>query len=267
MTVAVTGRRESGAAPPPVPAVEAAAQEAPGVLARLGSGPEGLAEAEAARRLAVVGPNAVRSYRARPWPVLWSQLRSPLLILLAVTALASAVLGQGSDAVIIGVILVASVGLGFANEYKAAKAAEALHSSIHHRCVVRRDGHPRDLDVTGLVPGDVVDLQLGQVVPADLRLLATAGLECDESVLTGESVPAEKSAGPVAAGTPLAELSDCALMGTVVRAARAPAWWWRRAGRPSSGGSRSGWGSGSPRPSSRWGCASSRCCWCGWPGC
>jgi Mg2+-importing ATPase len=204
--------------PSPVPAVEAAALGRAEVLARLGSGPQGLAEGEAARRLGVAGPNAVRSYRARPWPVLWSQLRSPLLLLLAVTALASAFLGQGSDAVIIGVILVASVGLGFANEYKAAKTAEALHSGIHHRCVVRRDGHPRNLDVTGLVPGDVVDLQLGQVVPADLRLLDVAGLECDESVLTGEPVPAEKSAGPVPAGTPLAELSDCALMGTVVRA-------------------------------------------------
>jgi len=218
VAVALSGGRQSAAVPSPVPAVEAAALGGADVLARLGSGLEGLAEGEASRRLGVVGPNAVRSYRARPWPVLLGQLRSPLLILLAVTALASAFLGQGSDAVIIGVILVASVGLGFANEYKAAKTAEALHSSIHHRCVVRRDGHVRDLDVTELVPGDVVDLQLGQVVPADLRLLDTAGLECDESVLTGEPVPAEKSAGPVAAGTPLAELAGCALMGTVVRA-------------------------------------------------
>jgi Mg2+-importing ATPase len=74
------------------------------------------------------------------------------------------------------------------------------------------------VDVTELVPGDVVDLQLGQVVPADLRLLAAAGLECDESVLTGESLPAEKFPAPVPAGTPLAELASCALMGTVVRA-------------------------------------------------
>ncbi len=217
MAVAVSGGRESAAVPSPVPAVEAAVLGGAEVLARLGSGAQGLAEGEAVRRLGVVGPNAVRSYRAQPWPVLLSQLRSPLLLLLAVTALASAFLGQGSDAVIIGVILVASVGLGFANEYKAAKTAEALHSSIHHRCVARRDGHPRNLDVTELVPGDVVDLQLGQVVPADLRLLDVAGLECDESVLTGESMPSEKSAEPVVPGTSLAELSGCALMGTVVR--------------------------------------------------
>ena len=156
--------------------------------------------------------------------MLRGQLRSPLLLLLAVTALLSAFLGQASDAVIILVILVASVGLGFVNEYKAAKTAEALHAGIHHDCVTWRDGHPHTVDVTELVPGDVVDLQLGQVVPADMRLLTTAGLECDESVLTGESLPVDKSTGPVAAGSPLAELSCCALMGTVVRAARPPAW-------------------------------------------
>jgi P-type Mg2+ transporter len=217
LAVAVPTSKE-GAAPPLVTAVEAAALSIPDVLARLASTPEGLAEGEAARRLRVVGPNAVRSHRARALPVLLGQLRSPLLGLLAVTAVASAFLGQASEAVIIGVILVASVGLGFVNEYKAAKTAEALHSSIRHRCVVLREGHPRTVDVTELVPGDVVELRLGQVVPADLRLLAAAALECDESVLTGESSPAEKSATPVAAGTPLAELQSCALMGTVVRA-------------------------------------------------
>jgi Mg2+-importing ATPase len=219
MAVALPARaRESAAVPPPVTVAEAAALPASDVLARLESDTRGLAEGEAARRLRVIGPNAVRSYRARALPVLLSQLRSPLLLLLAVTALASAFLGQASDAVIIGVILLASVGLGFVNEYKAAKTAEALHSGIHHSCVVLREGHPRKVDVTELVPGDVVDLQLGQVVPADLRLLATAALECDESVLTGESLPAEKSADPVPAGAPLAELACCALLGTVVRA-------------------------------------------------
>jgi P-type Mg2+ transporter len=221
VTVAVPGRRqskESAAPSSPLTTAAAAALPVHDVLDRLESGLEGLPEDEARRRLVTAGPNAVRSHRARAWPVLARQLRSPLLALLTVTAVASAFVGQASDAMIIGTILLASVGLGFGNEYKAEKTAEALHSSVRHRCVVLRDGHPRDTDVTELVPGDVVDLQLGQVVPADLRLLAAAGLECDESVLTGESLPAEKTPAPVPAGTPLAELTSSALMGTVVRA-------------------------------------------------
>ena len=160
----------------PLGVVAAGALAVPGALARLGSDRAGLTPAEAARRLRALGPNAVRSHRARAFPVLGRQLRSPLLILLAVTAVASFFAGERGDAVIIGVIPLASVGLGFVNEYRAEKAAEALHSNIRHRCVVLRDGHPRSADVTELVPGDVVDLQLGEVVPADVRLLATAGL-------------------------------------------------------------------------------------------
>jgi len=232
------------------------------VLARLDSSRTGLTAAEAARRLRVLGPNAVRSHGARAFPVLGRQLRSPLLILLAVTACASFFIGERSGAVIIGVILLASVGLGFVNEYRAEKAAEALHSSIRHRCVVLRSGQPQSADVTELVCGDVIDLQLGEVVPADVRLLATAGLECEKSVLTGESVPAEKSAEAVPAGTPLAELSCCALMGTVVRAGSGTGVVVATGGRRSSAGSPSASESTSPRPSSRSGCASSPCCSC-----
>jgi len=176
MAVAVPRREEGAVVPSPVMAAEAATLGADDVLARLRTGAGGLPADEAARRLRVTGPNAVRSHQVHAWSLLASQLRSPLLILLAVTALASAFLGQSSDAIIIGVILAASVGMGFVNEYKAAKTAEALHSSVRHSCVVLRDGHPRTVDVTDLVPGDVVDLQLGQVVPADLRLLAVAVL-------------------------------------------------------------------------------------------
>jgi Mg2+-importing ATPase len=197
---------------------EAASLTADEVLARLGSTRSGLADVESAARLRANGPNAVRSHRTRALVVLGRQFRSPLLILLAVTAVASFFVGERSDALIIGVILSASVGLGFVNEYRAAKAAEALHSRIRHRCAVTRGGHSRSVDVTELVSGDVVTLQLGQVVPADIRLLATAGLECEESALTGESLPVAKSADPVPAGMPLAELASCALMGTVVHA-------------------------------------------------
>ncbi|MFF3404696.1 magnesium-translocating P-type ATPase [Streptomyces sp. NPDC002742] len=182
---------------------------------------EGLGDAEVLRRQARFGPNAVATHRARVFPVLWHQLRSPLLGLLAAAAVVSFLVGERNDAVIIGLIVSASVGLGFVNEYRAERAAEALHSQIRHQTVALRDGRAALVDVTALVPGDVVELRLGDIVPADLRLIAVTGLECDESVLTGESLPVDKSLAAVAVGTPLAELSGCALMGTVVRAGAA----------------------------------------------
>jgi P-type Mg2+ transporter len=182
---------------------------------------EGLSGEEVARRQARYGPNAVSSHRARLLPVLWHQLRSPLLGLLLAAAIASYFVGERSDAVIIGVIVGLSVGLGFVNEYRAEKAAEALHSQIRHQTVVIRGGRPITVDVTTLVPGDVVELRLGEIVPADIRLFAVSGLECDESVLTGESLPVDKNTIPVSPGTALAELSGCALMGTVVHAGSA----------------------------------------------
>lgn len=178
----------------------------------------GLSSVEVNERQARWGPNAVSSHRARFWPVLWHQVRSPLLALLLIAALASYFVGEKSDAVIIAVIVALSVGLGFVNEYRAEKAAEALHDQIHHETVVTRDGSRSTVDVTELVPGDLVDLRLGDIVPADLRLIGAAGLACDESVLTGESLPVDKNTDPVGGATPLAELTGCALMGTVVNA-------------------------------------------------
>jgi Mg2+-importing ATPase len=201
------------------PITSAATTSASDVLIELGaSATEGLPSVEAARRQTQWGPNAVSTHRARLLPVLWHQLRSPLLALLLTAAVASYFVGERSDAIIIGVIVALSVGLGFVNEYRAEKAAEALHSQIHHQATVTRDGQAPAVDVTALVPGDVIDLRLGDIVPADLRLFEATGLQCDESVLTGESLPLEKSTTPVAAGTALAELTGCALMGTVVHA-------------------------------------------------
>jgi P-type Mg2+ transporter len=203
----------------PTGIVSAAEDTGTHILERLGvTADAGLSSPEAARRLVQWGPNAVSSHQARLLPVLWHQLRSPLLALLLAAAVASYFTGERSDAVIIGVIVGLSVGLGFVNEYRAEKAAEGLHSQVRHQAVVIRDGSPATIDVTSLVPGDVVELRLGDIVPADVRLLACTGLECDESVLTGESLPAEKDTAAVPAGTPLAELSGCALMGTVVSA-------------------------------------------------
>ena len=202
----------------PTGIMSAACAPATDVLAELGTTAAGLSSQEAAQRLARWGPNAVSSHRARLLPVLWHQLRSPLLALLLVAAVASYFTGERSDALIIGVIVGLSVGLGFVNEYRAEKAAEALHSQIRHQTVVIRDERPTTIEVTALVPGDLVELRLGDIVPADIRLLTATGLECDESVLTGESMPAAKNTGAVPTGTPLAELCGCALMGTVVSA-------------------------------------------------
>jgi len=188
------------------------------VLRLLNTPSGGLTTDAARQRLVADGPNAVRTHRARPLLVLMSQLKSPLLVLLALTAVASFFVGERTDAVIIGVILAVSVSLGFLNEYRAARAAQALHSQIRHTCVTLRDGRPVALDVTGLVAGDVVELELGSVVPADIRLTEVSGLECDESVLTGESIATAKQVDAVAANSPLAQLSSCALMGTVVQA-------------------------------------------------
>ncbi|MEV0563756.1 magnesium-translocating P-type ATPase [Dactylosporangium sp. NPDC050588] len=214
----VTGGMPPGLLESGLDASRAAALPSEQVLHDLGVDHDGLSAGEAARRLARYGRNAVSTHQARLLPVLWHQVRSPLLVLLLVAAVASYFVGEHSDAIIIGVILALSVGLGLVNEYRAEKAAEALHSKISHRALTIRGGHPVAVDVTTLVPGDVVDLQLGDVVPADIRLLQTSGLACDESVLTGESLPVDKNPLPVPAGTPLAELSGCALMGTVIHA-------------------------------------------------
>ncbi|MET8722121.1 magnesium-translocating P-type ATPase [Streptomyces misionensis] len=197
-------------------AVSAAALPTAQVLRDLEVTVDGLSSEEAARRLKRWGPNAVHSHRARAWLVLWHQVRSPLLGLLLAAAVVSYFVGERSDAVIIGVIVALSVGLGFVNEFRAEKTAQSLHAKIRHRAVVLRDGQPQEVEVTALVPGDVVELRLGDIVPADLRLLATAGLECSESVLTGESLPVAKDTAAVPPGTPLADLTGCALMGTVV---------------------------------------------------
>ncbi|MFJ5612586.1 magnesium-translocating P-type ATPase [Streptomyces sp. NPDC093221] len=194
----------------------AASLPADRVVGELASSRDGLRAKAAAERLLRWGPNAVSSHRARALPVLWRQLRSPLLGLLLAAAAVSYGVGERSAAVIIAVIVALSVGLGFVNEFRAEKAAEALHSQIRHQAVVFRDAKAVSVPVTDLVPGDVVSLRLGDIVPADVRLLEATDLECDESVLTGESLPVSKATDPVPAGTALADLTCCALMGTVV---------------------------------------------------
>ncbi|MCV7246322.1 magnesium-translocating P-type ATPase [Mycobacterium mantenii] len=184
----------------------------------LDSSAGGLSSAEAAARLTQHGPNAIGTHHVSAAALLARQLNNAVLILLAITAALSYFLGDHSQALIIGVILAASIGLGFFNEYRAEQAAAALHSRIRHTATVRRDGQFVDVDVRDLVPGDVIRLSLGQAVPADVRLLETAALECDEGILSGESSGSEKSSTPVPADAALSDLADLAFMGTIVSA-------------------------------------------------
>lgn len=187
-------------------------------LDRARSTEDGLSEAEARNRLGSYGPNVVRTHKVSALAVLGRQLRSALLLLLAASAVVSFFVGERSQAVIIGVILAASVGLSFFNEYRAERAAAALHSQLRHQAVVRRDGVFVKKDVAELVPGDVVALTMGQAVPADMRLMSVNGLQCNESILSGESVPVDKTATAPAAADALADCADIAFMGTIVAA-------------------------------------------------
>ena len=196
---------------------DAATLEVSAVLEQVGSSRDGLSSQEAADRLRRSGPNALQSHGARPLAVLARQLRNPLLILLTGTAVVSGFVGETTDAIIIMVIIGMSVGLGFFNEYRSERAVEELHSQLRHEALVLRDGEMVSLDVTRLVPGDVVRSSVGDVIPADLRLLHADDLECDESVLTGESAPAEKQVDPVDAPESAVALPPCAFMGTVVK--------------------------------------------------
>jgi len=198
--------------------IEAARLTPDEVVARLASAGSGLPAQEAAVRLRYFGHNAIRSHGARPLAVLGRQLRNPLLILLAAATITSLIVGERTDALIILAIVGLSVGLGFFNEYRSERVVEALHSSIHHRTLVLREGVPMPLDVTELVPGDVVVLRTGDLVPADLRLLDAREFECDEAVLTGEAMAKTKRAEPEQQPD-LTELGlrSIAYMGTTVR--------------------------------------------------
>ena len=203
---------------PALTAEQVAAAEADTVLGWLHTSADGLSHAEASARLEHHGPNAIRTHHVNALAVLGRQLRNAVLILLAGTAVVSFFLGDSTQAIIIGTILTVSVGLGFVNEYRAEKASAAMHSQMRHTALVCRDGQFVRLDVTHIVPGDVIRLSLGEAVPADVRLIDTSGLECNESILTGESTGSQKSPRPVPAGTVVTECADVAYMGTIVSA-------------------------------------------------
>jgi Mg2+-importing ATPase len=186
------------------------------LMAALGTSIEGLGESEAARRLAASGPNAVgedtpRRIGAR----VLAQLADPLIAILLVAAAVSGLTGDRASFFIILTVVLVSLGLDVVQEHRAERAAEALKRAISVRNNVRRAGALRPVRIEEIVPGDVVALAAGDLVPADGIVLGSRGAHANESLLTGEPYPVEKRVGPSGADDP-ADAYDALFGGTAL---------------------------------------------------
>jgi Mg2+-importing ATPase len=189
------------------------------LFAQLGSSPSGLSQAEAKLRLERFGLNEIPAKdRRTALSIILSQFKSPLiLILIAASILAGVFLGDSTEAEIIVAIVLVSTILGFYQEYKSEKALAELRRYISFKAKVLRDGKKTAIDVKQLVPGDIVFLNIGDLVPADLRLIEAQELTINESVVTGESFPTHKIAGDIKQQSAQeAQQKNIALMGTTV---------------------------------------------------
>ncbi|HEX6305324.1 MAG TPA: cation-translocating P-type ATPase [Anaerolineales bacterium] len=186
---------------------------------------QGLDHAEAARRLEEYGLNELIEQGVKsPWLILWEQLTATMVIILIVAAVVSAFLGDFKDAIAILAIVVLNALLGFRQEYQAEQAMAALKKMAVPTVRVRRDGRVQEISARELVPGDIVLLEGGNIVPADCRLIETANMRVDESALTGESVPVDKEDAFIAGDDlPLGDRRNMVFMGTVVTYGRGQA--------------------------------------------
>ncbi len=183
---------------------------------------QGLSTTEVDQRLAEHGLNTLQTTKQEHWyNILLRQFVDVLIVILMIAALISLAIGEFGDAVTIFTIIVLNGILGFVQEWKAEKALEALAQMLAPYCSVVRDGREQKIEAQSLVPGDIVVLQIGDRVPADLRLLEAINVKTDESALTGESGSVHKESATVAPDTPLAEQSSMAWMGTNITNGRA----------------------------------------------
>ena len=191
-------------------------------LNRLNSRPEGLGDDEVQRRLAEHGPNELQEKGTRsPWAILLEQFAQTMVIILIVAAVISAFLGDWLEAGAIMAIVILFAALGFIQDYRADRAMAALREMAVPEVRVRRDGADHRISAKKLVPGDIVYLEAGNVVPADLRMTEANDLRIDEAALTGESEPVEKSTSPIAEDDlPLGDRKNMAYSGTVVGGGR-----------------------------------------------
>jgi calcium-translocating P-type ATPase len=196
---------------------DAHARPAATCLADLDARPDGLSEAEAARRLSEHGANLLPQAHARG-PVLrfLAQFNSVLIYVLLAAAIVTGALQHWIDTGVILAVVLANAVIGFIQEGKAESAMAAIRNMLAPRAAVLRGGRRQTVEGASLVPGDIVLLEAGDKVPADLRLIEARGLAAQEAILTGESVPVEKGVTPVAADAPLGDRRSMVWSGTLV---------------------------------------------------
>lgn len=200
-------------------------QSADDVLAKLGSATAGLSATEAAKRLAANGPNELtEGKRISPWQIFLGQFKSLIIWILIVAGVISGVLGEVVDAIAILAIVILNAVIGFYQEFNAEKSIAALKKMTAPQAKVRRDGQVTLIPAANVVTGDIVELEAGDLVAADARLLTAASLKCIESALTGESEAVTKQPAKLEAGdTPLGDRENMVFMGTSVATGTAQA--------------------------------------------
>ena len=167
------------------------------LFAQLASSPQGLSSAEAEARLVQYGPNALAEKKVNPLLKFLRYFWGPIPWMIEVAAVLSAIVRHWDDLGIILALLVFNGVIGFWQEFKAANALEALKKQLALTARVLRDGHWRAIPAPELVPGDVIRIRLGEIIPADVKLFEGDFLSVDQSALTGESLPVSKEVGEV----------------------------------------------------------------------
>ena len=183
----------------------------------------GLSEARASQLKEEIGPNRLLAKKKKPiYKILLSQLQDWLIYVLLAAVIITLFMGEYIDSVIIILVILINAGIGTFQEIKAGKAIDALLKMSSPRALVKRDGQTKEIDSADLVPGDLVILDAGRVIPADLRLIETVNLQIEESSLTGESLPVHKNAEATfdELKTPIAEMTNMCFMSTIVTAGR-----------------------------------------------